>query len=105
MALTDQWTGCTPGCWAPDENQAEVDRVVSAGAFVMGRNMLGPIRDDWDPNWRGWWGEDPPYHAPVHQLPRAPLTSHGRPPWRKDMKSRTRCSSARSPSSSSSSGA
>src|SRR4029453_17534777 len=67
MALTDQWTGCTPGWWGPDENQAEVDRVVSAGAFVMGRNMLGPIRDDWDPSWRGWWGEDPPYHPPVHQ--------------------------------------
>jgi dihydrofolate reductase len=38
------------------------------GAFVMGRNMYGPIRGDWDEDWRGWWGEDPPYHAPVFVL-------------------------------------
>jgi dihydrofolate reductase len=64
----------------PDENQAEIDRVVSAGAFVMGRNMLGPIRDEWDLSWQGWWGEDPPYHAPVFVLthhPRDPLTMQG----------------------------
>jgi dihydrofolate reductase len=64
----------------PDENQAEVDRIVSAGAFVMGRNMFGPIRGDWDPSWRGWWGEDPPYHAPVYVLThheRAPLPMAG----------------------------
>ena len=35
------------------------------GAFVMGRNMFGPIRGGWDADWRGWWGDDPPYHAPV----------------------------------------
>ena len=64
----------------PDENKAEIDRVVSAGAFVMGRNTFGPIRGDWDPGWRGWWGEDPPYHAPVFVLthhPRDPLTMQG----------------------------
>jgi dihydrofolate reductase len=64
----------------PDENQAEVDRIVSAGAFVMGRNMFGPIRGDWDHSWWGWWGEDPPYHAPVFVLthhPRQPLTMRG----------------------------
>jgi dihydrofolate reductase len=64
----------------PDENQAEIDRVVAAGAFVMGRNMFGPIRGDWDPSWTGWWGEDPPYHAPVFVLthhPRDPLTMQG----------------------------
>jgi dihydrofolate reductase len=38
------------------------------GAYVMGRNMFGPIRGDWDEDWRGWWGEDPPYHAPVFVL-------------------------------------
>ena len=34
----------------------------------MGRNMFGPIRGEWDEDWRGWWGEDPPYHAPVFVL-------------------------------------
>jgi dihydrofolate reductase len=38
------------------------------GAYVMGRNMFGPIRGDWDGDWRGWWGDDPPYHAPVFVL-------------------------------------
>jgi dihydrofolate reductase len=64
----------------PDENQAETDWIVAAGAFVMGRNMFGPIRGDWDRSWRGWWGEDPPYHAPVFVLthhPRDPLTMQG----------------------------
>src|SRR5512147_1035144 len=36
------------------------------GAYIMGRNMFGPIRGPWpDESWRGWWGEDPPYHTPV----------------------------------------
>lgn len=64
----------------PDENKAETDRVVAAGAFVMGRNMFGPIRGEWDLDWTGWWGENPPYHAPVFVLthhPRAPLTMEG----------------------------
>ncbi len=34
----------------------------------MGRNMFGPIRDDWDDDWTGWWGDEPPYHAPVFVL-------------------------------------
>jgi dihydrofolate reductase len=38
------------------------------GAYVMGRNMFGPIRDEWDEDWRGWWGPEPPYHAPVFVL-------------------------------------
>ena len=38
------------------------------GAYVMGRNMFGPIRGPWDGEWRGWWGEEPPYHAPVFVL-------------------------------------
>jgi dihydrofolate reductase len=41
----------------------------NVGAFIMGRNMFGPIRGDWgDEPWRGWWGDDPPYHAPVFVL-------------------------------------
>ena len=38
------------------------------GAYVMGRNMYGPIRGEWDEDWRGWWGDEPPYHAPVFVL-------------------------------------
>jgi dihydrofolate reductase len=53
----------------------------NVGAHVMGRNMFGPIRGDWgDTTWRGWWGEEPPYHAPVFVLthyPREPLEMQG----------------------------
>src|ERR1700750_1085917 len=35
------------------------------GAYVMGRNMFGPIRGEWSGDWRGWWGEGPPHHAPA----------------------------------------
>jgi dihydrofolate reductase len=39
------------------------------GAWIMGRNMFGPIRGAWpDDQWKGWWGEDPPYHVPVFVL-------------------------------------
>src|SRR4051812_8669721 len=39
------------------------------GAVVMGRNMFGPIRGEWpDEAWRGWWGDDPPFHCPVFVL-------------------------------------
>jgi dihydrofolate reductase len=38
------------------------------GATIMGRNMFGPDRGPWDPTWRGWWGENPPYHHPVFVL-------------------------------------
>lgn len=45
------------------------------GAYVMGRNMFGPIRGPWTEDWRGWWGDEPPYHAPVFVL-----THHSREP-------------------------
>ena len=38
------------------------------GAYVMGRNMFGPIRGEWNEAWDGWWGPEPPYHAPVFVL-------------------------------------
>jgi dihydrofolate reductase len=39
------------------------------GAWILGRNMFGPIRGPWpDEHWKGWWGDDPPYHAPVFVL-------------------------------------
>ncbi|MBV2366024.1 dihydrofolate reductase family protein [Streptomonospora nanhaiensis] len=64
----------------PDENRAEVDAITSAGAYVMGRNMFRPVRGAWDEDWRGWWGEEPPYHAPVFVLthhPRDPVEMRG----------------------------
>ena len=46
------------------------------GAFIMGRNMFGPVRGAWpDDSWKGWWGDNPPYHAPTFVL-----THHPRPP-------------------------
>jgi dihydrofolate reductase len=45
------------------------------GAYVMGRKMFGGGPGAWDPGWRGWWGEEPPYHAPVFVL-----THHARDP-------------------------
>lgn len=46
------------------------------GAWILGRNMFGPVRGPWpDASWRGWWGENPPYHVPVFVL-----THHARPP-------------------------
>lgn len=48
----------------------------NAGAWIMGRNMFGPIRGPWpDDAWKGWWGTNPPYHVPVFVL-----THHARPP-------------------------
>ncbi|TWB55025.1 RibD domain-containing protein [Rhizobium sp. ERR 922] len=51
------------------------------GAFILGRNMFGPIRDEWpDENWKGWWGDNPPYHAPTYILthyPRKPIVMEG----------------------------
>ena len=65
----------------PDENTAELDAITAADAFIMGRNMFaGPGAGDWDPAWRGWWGEDPPYHKPVFVVthhPRADLVMRG----------------------------
>jgi dihydrofolate reductase len=57
------------------------ERRENVGATIMGRNMFGPIRGSWpDDSWRGWWGEDPPYHHPVFVLthhPREPLVMQG----------------------------
>jgi dihydrofolate reductase len=54
--------------------------LVRRGAYVMGRNMFGPVRGEWNEDWRGWWGEEPPYHAPVYVLthhPHAPIEMKG----------------------------
>lgn len=58
-----------------DESRTEVDRINAAGAVIMGRNMFGPLRGAWDRPWNGWWGEDPPFHAPVFVLTHHPRES------------------------------
>ncbi|TXK43259.1 dihydrofolate reductase family protein [Nonomuraea sp. C10] len=59
----------------PELHKAEIEAITAAGAFIMGRNMFGPGRGAWDLEWSGWWGEQPPYHAPVFVL-----THHEREP-------------------------
>ncbi len=59
----------------PEENPAEADQTTAAKAFIMGRNMFGPVRGEWGRKWRGWWGDDPPFHSPVFVL-----THHAREP-------------------------
>ena len=49
------------------------------GAYIMGRNMFSPGRGAWDESWRGWWGDDPPFHTPVYVL-----THHAREPLEMD---------------------
>ena len=53
----------------------------NVGAWILGRNMFGPVRGPWpDDSWRGWWGEEPPYHVPTFVLthhPREPLEMKG----------------------------
>jgi dihydrofolate reductase len=73
--------------WMFEKPRHEVDAAVEErilaprGAYVMGRNMFGPVRGEWgDSGWRGWWGDEPPYHAPVFVLthyPRDPVEMEG----------------------------
>lgn len=50
---------------------------VNVGAWILGRNMFGPVRGPWpDESWKGWWGDEPPYHVPVFVL-----THHARNPF------------------------
>jgi dihydrofolate reductase len=55
-----------------EENRAEIDQGTAARAYIMGRNMFGPVRGEWDRQWKGWWGDDPPFHAPVFVLTHHP---------------------------------
>lgn len=58
------------------DNDFAIKSMENIGAWIMGRNMFGPIRGDWpDEEWKGWWGENPPYHVPVFVL-----THHAREP-------------------------
>jgi dihydrofolate reductase len=64
----------------PEKHQAELDAVLDAGAFIMGSNMFGPKEKRESNDWKGWWGDNPPYHAPVFVLSenqRDPLPMEG----------------------------
>jgi dihydrofolate reductase len=68
-------TGKDEGTAGVDNDFAE-QSMANIGAWIMGRNMFGPIRGPWPDNeWKGWWGEEPPYHVPVFVL-----THHEREP-------------------------
>src|SRR3954467_14464337 len=58
------------------DDQLAAQSMEGMGAWILGRNMFGPVRGPWpDESWRGWWGKNPPYHAPAFVL-----TNHRRPP-------------------------
>ncbi len=63
------------------DNDFALRGFANIGAWILGRNMFGPIRGPWpDDQWKGWWGPNPPYHTPVFVLtnhPRAPLVMEG----------------------------
>ena len=60
------------------DNDIATKGMAGLGAWILGRNMFGPVRGPWpDDQWRGWWGEEPPYHTPVFVL-----THHKRAPLR-----------------------
>ena len=63
------------------DNQMAQQGFDNLGAWILGRNMFGPVRGDWpDDSWKGWWGDEPPYHCPVFVLThyaRAPIEMKG----------------------------
>lgn len=66
--------GQDDGTTGPDDDFA-ARGFENIGAWIIGRNMFGPVRGPWpDESWKGWWGDDPPYHTPVFVL-----THHERP--------------------------
>ncbi len=63
------------------DNQMAEQSFANVGAWILGRNMFGPIRGPWpDDGWKGWWGDEPPYHVPAFVLthyPRTPIAMKG----------------------------
>ena len=63
------------------DNDFALKSLENVGAWILGRNMFGPVRRPWpDDSWKGWWGDEPPYHVPVFVLThhaRAPLEMKG----------------------------
>ena len=78
--LWRQMQGAGDGETGVDNRMAE-QGFDGIGAWILGRNMFGPVRGPWpDDSWKGWWGDEPPYHTPVFVLthhPRAPLAMAG----------------------------
>lgn len=71
--------GKSGGTTGPDDELTAAG-TANLGAWIMGRNMFGPIRGPWpDEEWKGWWGDNPPYHTPVYVL-----TNHARDPVEMD---------------------
>jgi dihydrofolate reductase len=64
----------------PEKHKDEIESLTAAGAFIMGANMFGPENIRMTDAWKGWWGDTPPYHAPVFVLShksREPITMAG----------------------------
>jgi dihydrofolate reductase len=79
---TESWRGQhgLPGGERGVDSQVVEDTLKGVGAYIMGRKMFGGGDGPWDESWRGWWGEDPPFHTPVFVLthhPREPLRMQG----------------------------
>lgn len=76
-ALLDRWMFAEP---EKHKHKKEIDAILDAGAFILGSNMFGPKDRRLKPEWKGWWGDNPPYHAPVFVLShhaRAPIQMEG----------------------------
>ncbi len=75
-----EMVGNDGGTTGPDDDLARAG-AENVGSTIMGRNMFGPVRGPWpDDTWKGWWGDNPPYHTPVFVLtnhPRDPLEMEG----------------------------
>ena len=82
LFATERWKlayGEGAGEAGPDSQVAD-EVIQGIGAYIMGRNMFGGGHGAWDPAWKGWWGDNPPYHVPVFVLthhPREPLPMEG----------------------------
>jgi dihydrofolate reductase len=73
-----QWIHGQGGGETGVDNDMAEQGFAGIGAWILGRNMFGPVRGPWpDDSWKGWWGDEPPYHTPVFVL-----THHPRPPLR-----------------------
>jgi len=75
--LLDRWMFAEP---EKQKHQKEIDAILDAGAFIMGSNMFGPKDRRDNHEWKGWWGGNPPYHAPVFVLShtaREPIEMNG----------------------------
>jgi dihydrofolate reductase len=78
--MSHEMTGQEGGAEGLDNDFAQAS-MAGFGAHIMGRNMFGPVRGDWpEEAWKGWWGDEPPYHTPTFVLThhaRAPLEMAG----------------------------